>query len=174
MRDNLNKEQPEKLPTMAVVLILVIVVGVAAFILIREYKQPPASLPTTEQGPQPNYEVLATDYFEGEIEQIADDAFKVKVLSEEENPFLKGKSFVVLINEGSEIFLSDGALQIISDEDKTEIVPENPFKKDLGKTGPTALKITDLAIGDRVLVLSFEDLKTKTSFVAREIYKIVR
>ncbi len=157
------------------VIIIVVALTIAYFVL-KETQQdqnyspaPETSEKTEKVVAQPNYDILATDFFKGIIKEISGNKLKIETGEEERNPYLRNRNFEVLVEDKTEIFLLQGYFFIKQNKESTEIeVAKDNFGDD---TILQTLIMNALSVGDMVIVLSFESLKEKDSFIAREIYR---
>lgn len=157
-------EPSTKFPVKPLLLVVLIIGLVTTYFLVKKNQQADTSPPVEASVVKPNYELLATDFFQGEIIKITGNIIKVETGEQEENPYLKNRIFEVLIGEQTAVFETQGPFFIIKNKESTEIkIDSNGSQDSLTK---------DLSIGDTVFILSFNDLKEKSSFIAREVHKI--
>jgi len=172
-QDNLsNIPKPSaKFPVKSVVLVAVVIIIFATVYFLSKEKEGSSAIPSVEisqkieqEVVKPNYDLMIADYFRGTVKEISGNRLQVETDEQEANPYLKNRSFEVLIEEESNIFQVQGSIFIIKNKESTEI------KTDVNNL--IGLSVGDLSIGDAVLIFSFDDLKEKSNFTAKEIYKI--
>ena len=99
-------ESNTKFPVKILVLVITIIVGfVAIYFLFKNDQEVPAvplvevsenTEATTEKTfeeatAKPNYDILATDFFEGVIKEISGNNLTIETSEEEKNPYLKNR-----------------------------------------------------------------------------------
>jgi len=154
-----------------IVLVVIVATIVFSIIYFLDKESPIAQevdkiIDTEQEIVEPNYDVLATDYFIGIIKVISDDELIVITDESEENTYLRNRTFEVSVGDKTEMFMLQGTFFVKQNKESTEIGiidNEDSFMD--------PLTISDLSIDDIVIVLSHEDLKEKSGFIARGIYR---